>query len=312
MPDRFEDIRTFVSVVQHRSFNTAADQIGLVKSAVSRRIRDLEDRLGTRLINRTTRRLSPTEAGAVFYERCIKLMADLQEAEDAASTGSVEGIGRLRIAAPVSFTTHCLAPLIGEFLAKHPRLELELEVNDRVVDIVNEGYDLALRIGQLKDSSLIARRVAPIRHVVCASPAYLKTHGRPKRPADLRSHRGINYSCIGPEQNWLFRNGESADVPAPLLINNGDAIREAAIAGYGIAILPTFIVYKAIERGALEVVLGEHERPPIALYAVYPSNRNMSAKVRLFVDFVVERFRREPFWDRNIPSGKPRATRPRT
>jgi DNA-binding transcriptional LysR family regulator len=309
MTDRFEDMRTFVAVAQHRSFNTAADRLGLGKSAVSRRIRDLEDRLGTRLINRTTRQLSLTEAGTLFYERCTKLLTDLQEAEDTAAKGSAEVVGHLRISAPVSFTTHCLAPIIGEFLTKHPRVTLAVEMNDRFVDIVSEGYDIALRIGQLKDSSLIARRIAPIRHVVCASPTYLEMHGRPLQPEDLRSHKGITYSNVDPTRNWLFRDNQSVEVPNAILLNNGDAIREVAIAGYGITILPTFIVYKAIARGELEIVLAEYERPAIALYAVYPSSRNVSAKVRLFIDFLVEKLGDKPFWDQGIEAAGPQTVR---
>lgn len=300
MPDRFEDIRTFVAVVQGQGFNAAADRLGLVKSAVSRRIRDLEDRLGTRLIDRTTRKINLTETGGEFYERGLRLLADLEEAENLASTGSQEAAGRLRIAAPVSLTVHCLAPVLCEFMALHPKLHIDVETNDRMVDIVSEGFDLAVRISRLNDSSLIARRITTIRHVCCASPGYLDQHGRPERPGDLRDHAGVAYSNVDPRHYWMFKDNESVEARGRLAVSNGDAVREAAIAGAGIVMLPTFIAHQAIARGDLEVILRSFSRPPIGMYVVHPSSRNVSAKVRLFIDFLVSRFGEAPFWDRDV------------
>jgi DNA-binding transcriptional LysR family regulator len=300
MADKFEDVRTFVAVVQGRGFNAAARQLGFVKSAVSRRIRELEDRLGTRLLNRTTRTITLTESGTEFYARSLRLLADLQEAEDIASQGAHEAVGRLRISTPVSFTIHCLAPALKAFQEANPKLELELETNDRKIDLVGEGFDLALRISRLKDSSLVARRLAPIRHVVCASPAYWRERGRPKEPKDLRAHSGIAYSYVDSRSYWLFKGDESVDVKSTLILSNGDAIREAAIAGCGVAYLPTFIIYRAVERGELVPVLTEYARPEITLNAIYPSNRNVPTKVRKFIDFCVEQFGEEPFWDQQI------------
>lgn len=300
MPDRFEDIRTFVAVVQGQGFNAAADRLGLVKSAVSRRIRDLEDRLGTRLIDRTTRKINLTESGGEFYERGLRLLADLEEAENLASTGSQEATGRLRIAAPVSLTVHCLAPVLCEFMDLHPKLHIDVETNDRMVDIVSEGFDLAVRVSRLKDSSLIARRITTIRHVCCASPRYLDQHGRPQTPGDLREHAGVAYSNVDPRHYWMFKDNESVEARGRLAISNGDAVREAAIAGAGIVMLPTFIAHRAIARGELEVILKPFLRSPIGMYVVHPSSRNVSAKVRLFIDFLVSRFGEAPFWDRDI------------
>lgn len=301
MADKFEDIRTFVAVVQGRGFNSAARQLGVVKSAVSRRISDMEDRLGTRLLNRTTRNVTLTESGQEFYDRSVKLIADLQEAEDLATKGSHEAKGRLRMSAPVSFTIHCLAPVLKKFRDRHPHLEIEIDTNDRKVDIVSEGYDLALRISRLKDSSMVARRIAPIRHSVCASPQYWKENGRPKVPKDLRSHTGIEYSYVDAKSYWMFKDQESVDMKSMLHMSNADAMREAAIAGCGVVYLPTFITYEAVARRELEPVLTSFARPEISLSAIYLSNRNVPTKVRKFIDFCVEEFGEEPFWDKQFP-----------
>ena len=300
MSDRFEDLRTFVTVVQGQGFNAAAERLGLVKSAVSRRIRDLEERLGVRLINRTTRRLSLTDTGQELYFRALKILADLDEAEGFATTGAQEASGRLRITAPATFSIHCLAPMLGEFMLRHPNLSIDLQVEDRIVDIVAEGYDLAIRISQLKDSTLIARQVASVRHVCVASPAYLAAHGRPQTPQDLRAHRGIAYSNVEDSHYWRFGSGEVGEPQTALAMDNGDAIAEAAISGYGVAYLPTFIVHRAIEAGSLEIILADFMRPPIGMYAVFPSARNVPAKVRLFIDFAVETFGGKPYWDQVI------------
>lgn len=297
MADKFEDMRTFVAVVQGRGFSPAARQLGFVKSAVSRRIREMEDRLGTRLLNRTTRNVKLTESGQEFYDRAIKILDDLREAEDVASKGSHEAKGRLRVSAPVSFTVHCLAPVLKKFRDSHPDLEIEIDTNDRKVDLVGEGFDLALRISRLKDSGMIARRLAPIRHAVCASPQYWKTNGRPKVPKDLRKHVGIEYSYVDARSYWTFKDGETVDIKSMLHMSNGDAMREAAISGFGVAYLPTFIIYEAVARAELEPVLTSFSRPQIWLNAVYASNRNIPAKVRTFIDFCVAEFGGEPFWD---------------
>jgi DNA-binding transcriptional LysR family regulator len=300
MANQFEDLRTFVAVVDGKGISAAARELKLVKSAVSRRLGELEDRLGTRLLNRSTRTLALTDSGAAFYARAVRVLADLQEAEAEASKGALQAVGKLRIAAPVSFTIHCLAPALPRFMQAHPDLELDIDTNDRMVDIVAEGFDVALRIGVLKDSSLIAHRISPIRHALCASPAYLRRHGRPKAPRDLARHAGIIYSYVDPRAYWAFKDRESVDVPTRLALSNGDAIREAAMAGCGVAYLPAFLIYQAVQRGELEVLLPQFGRDPIALNAVFPSNRNVATKVRRFVDFCVTEFGVDPFWDRAV------------
>src|ERR1700755_2576206 len=204
MTDRFEDIRTFIAGVQAKGFAGAGERLGLAKSAISRRISDLEDRLGTRLLHRTTREVSLTEAVADFYDRGIKLLADLEEAEDLASKGRSNPIGKLRVTAPVSFGISCMSPVLGELSARYPRLSIQTEFLDRHTDLVREGFDVAVRISRMKDSSLIARKLAPIRHALCGSPDYFRKHGKPKVPADLDGHNALLYSYVDPPQGGDF------------------------------------------------------------------------------------------------------------
>ena len=315
MQDRFEDYRTFISVVQARSFAAAARRLGLAKSAVSRRIQELEERLGATLFNRTTRAVSLTDLGREFYERAIRLLADVEEAESVARRGALESIGSLRISGPMSFGVLHLAPILCHFMDRNPRLTVELMLEDRHVDLVAEGFDLAIRIGELSDSTLKARRIADIRRVVCASPAYLKRYGTPKQPSDLAHHRGIGYLSTTERRFWSFvrpDTGERAtvEVPSPLQLNNGDAMREAAIAGYGVAALPTFIVHRAIASGDLVPLLLPFEKESLGLYTVYPPQRTPPAKVRAFVDFMIEQFGDRPYWDRDVfgPAASPVTT----
>jgi len=300
MTDRFEDIRTFITVVQAKSFAGAAERLGVAKSAISRRVSDLEDRLGTRLLHRTTRKVGLTEAGTDFYDRGIKLLADLEEAEDLASKGRNNPFGTLRVTAPVSFGINCMSPVLGEMSERYPRLSVQMEFLDRHTDLVREGFDVAVRISRMKDSSLIARKLTPIRHAVCGSPDYFREHGKPKVPADLKHHKALLYSYVEPRQAWRFAGSDPVLVFSDFSCNNGDVLREMAAAGYGLAFLPTFIIYRAVEEGRLETCLTEYAREMIGLYAVYPSTRNLSAKVRVFIDLMVERFGDEPYWDRAI------------
>src|ERR1700688_1272304 len=298
MTDKLEDIRTFITVVQARGFAQAGRRLGIAKSAISRRVNDLEDRLGCRLLNRTTRQLSMTPAGAELFERGLRLLADFQEAEDAVSSGSNEPTGRLRISAPVSFGSHCLGQIIPEFMSRFPRLQVELELEDRVIDLVGSGYDVAVRISRLKDSSLIARKIVTIHHVICGSPDYFRRRGRPKVPEDLHNHTTLRYSYV--DDCWEFTKDEMLSPPSKFRCNNGDILQKAAIAGGGLAYLPTFIVHEALADGRLEVCLSGFEKDPIALYAVYPTTRHLSAKIRVFIDFLVEKFGTNPFWDKAI------------
>ncbi|MBL6081646.1 LysR family transcriptional regulator [Belnapia sp. T18] len=299
MADRFEDLRALAAVVSGGGFAAGAERLGVAKSAVSRRIRELEDRLGARLFDRTTRRIQLTETGREFHDRAVELLAGLDEAEEAASSASGQLRGRIRVAAPVSFTTHCLAPVVGRFLERHPAVTLSIDTDDRIVDLVRDGFDLAIRIARLPDSSLVARRLATIRHACVASPALLERLGTPQRPEDLSRFPGVAYSNVEEASYWRFADNVVPSVTSQIDFANGDAVREAAIAGLGVAVLPTFIAHDAVRRGALSIVLAKHMRPPIAMHALHPSMRNQTARVRAFIDFLVDAFG-EPFWDREL------------
>lgn len=301
--DRLDDMIAFIRVVEARSFTAAAGRLGLSKSVVSRRITELENRLGARLLNRTTRRLSLTEVGQAFYERCVRIVAEVEEAEQAVASLQAEPRGTLRINAPMSFGMLHLAPAISAFLERHPAIEIDMDLNDRFVDLIEEGYDLAVRIGRLRDSSLIARRLAPNRRVVVGSPAYFARRGRPQTPDELTRHNCLIYTNASVADQWQFRVGgvvRSVRVSGTLRANNGEILREAALAGLGLALLPTFMIAGPLRRGALETVLGDCVVSESAVHAVYPQSRHLSSKVRTFVDFLAARFGPEPYWDRMI------------
>lgn len=300
MADRFEDLRALVAVVSAGGFAAGADRLGVAKSAVSRRIRELEDRLGARLFDRTTRRVQLTDAGRAFHDRAVELLAGLHEAEESASSASGELKGRIRVAAPVSFTVHCLAPAIGRFLERHPAVTLSVDTDDRMVDLVRDGFDLAIRIARLPDSSLVARRLATIRHACVASPRLVERLGTPRTPEELSRFPGVTYSNVQETAYWRFADDVVPSVTSRIDFTNGDAVREAVIAGLGVAVLPTFIAHDAIRRGELSIVLKEYMRPPIAMYALHPSMRNQTARARAFIDFLVKSFEGEPFWDQGL------------
>lgn len=289
---KLEMLQTFVAVVDAEGITSAARKLGLAKSAVSRRIQDLESSLNTQLIYRSTRSFSLTPDGTQFYERCLRVIEDISEAEASITKNSSGLVGALRVTAPMSFGVLELAPLIGEFLIKHKDLKLELELNDRMVDIIAENFDVGLRISKFEDSALVGRKISSITHIAVASPSYLKKMGTPKSPSELSGHRGIIYSNKDPRDYWLFDskkpNGkvDLSKISCSLKINNGEAIREAAAAGLGIALLPSFIVKKSILDGRLKAILQDYQRPPVFLYAIYSSRKNTSAKVRSFVEFL--------------------------
>ncbi len=297
-------MQVFVQAVESRSFTVAARRLGLSKSVVSRRITALEGRLGVRLLNRTTRSLSPTEAGQAYYERCSRILAEVEAAEAGLHSlaGGLSGV--LRVAAPVSFGQQYLAPAVADFVAAHPRITVELDVNDRFVDVVGEGIDVAVRIGRLRDSSLVARRLAPIRRVASCSPAYAERRGLPRRPEDLAAHDCLGYTNLAASEEWRFRIGERwrpVPVRGPLRANNGEILLQAAVAGLGIAALPTFLCGPALRSGALVRVLPRFEMLEATLCAIYPQSRHLSPKVRSFVDFLAARFGPRPAWDEGIP-----------
>jgi DNA-binding transcriptional LysR family regulator len=300
--DRFEEMQTFVRVVEAGSLSAAADRLDIAKSAVSRRLADLEARLGVQLLNRTTRRINLTESGRQFYRRCQRILADLEETEQQVSSEHAELRGTIRIAAPLSFGILHLAPVLDDFLKEHGELKLDLELDDRLVNLMDEAVDLGIRIGRLHDSSLIARRLAPARLVLCASPEYLERRGEPQHPAELSHHVGLSYSNVSESQQWQFTqpNGDpfSVRVPHRMRANNGDVLLQAAIDGLGILASTTFIAYQAIEKGLLKPILCDYSLPTVHVHAIYPAQRHLPRRVRVLVDFLVSRFGDDPYWDR--------------
>ena len=306
--DRLEEMRTFVGVVEAGSITRAAERLGVAKSAVSRRLADLEERLSVQLFRRTTRVLDLTDTGEAFYQRCLRILADVEEAESAVSQAHGTLRGRLRVAVPLSFGLAHLGPAIDDFLEAHPEVAFDLDLNDRQVDLFAEGFDLAVRIADLQDSTLIARGLAPVRHVVCASPAYLAAHGTPKTAAELADHACLVYAHAPSPGVWEYldpagRPGR-VQVKARLQANNGDYLRQAAEGGQGIVLGPSFILYQSIEGGRLLPILRDHQWPRLHAYAVYPRTRHLSRRVRAVVDFLAERFAGVPYWDRCLEAGK--------
>lgn len=295
----------FAHVVEAGSFSGAAAALGLSKSAVSKQVARLEDRLGVRLLNRTTRQLSLTEAGTAFYDHCRQLVADAEAAEAAVTHLAGAPRGTLRVTAPMSFGQHHVAPALPAFLDAYPELCVDLQLNDRWVDVVEEGFDLAIRIGQLPDSSLVARRLAPMRRILCAAPRYLETRGRPAHPRDLAGHSCLIYSYLASGRTWRFQGPDGdvrVQVAGPLEINNGDALLAATRGGAGIAHLPSFIASADICTGRVETVLPQWRDPEAgAVQAVFPAARNLSPKVRVFVDFLARHFGPTPYWESDLP-----------
>jgi DNA-binding transcriptional LysR family regulator len=298
--DKLTGMAVFARVVEAQSFTAAAGQLGMSRSAVSKTIAGLEDRLGARLLNRTTRRLALTEVGRAFYERAARIVAEAEEAELAVTRLQATPRGTLRINAPVSFGTAHLAPALIDFMKRYPELKVDIGLADRMVDLIEEGYDLAVRIGALPDSSLIARRIADNHMVVCAAPSYWRRHGRPSEPQDLAHHACLTYAYQRSPNQWPFKGPAgrfTVAVDGPLRANNGDLSLAAALAGLGVVALPCFLCGADLAAGRLEPVLCDWMPPPGGIHAVYPHGRHLSAKVRAFIDFLVERFGPEPAWE---------------
>lgn len=300
--DRLTSLEVFVKVVERESFAAAARELGLSPAMVSKHIQALEERLGARLLNRTTRRLSLTEVGRGYFERARLFLSDLEDADRAASDLQAAPRGLLKVNAPFSFGIRHLGPAVAAYLAAYPEVSIDISLNDHYIDLLAEGVDLALRIGRLADSSLIARRLAPMRLVACAAPAYLERHGTPRLPQDLAAHHCLLYTYASTADEWHFIGPDGRDavvrVSGRLLANNGDIILTAALDGLGIALTPTFMAGEHVQTGKLVTLLPGYATPEAALYAVYPPGRHLSAKLRSFVDFLVERFGEEPEWDR--------------
>lgn len=297
---RYEEIEAFVRTIESGSFTQAAKQLGVTKSAISRRLSDLEARLGTQLVLRTTRSLSLTEAGETLFHRAVGLLADWNEAEAESTSDNCALSGQIRLAAPLSFGVQYLGPALLDFLALHPDVSFDIDFSDRRVDLISEGIDVAIRIGQLSDSTLVARKLAPIDMLAAASPAYLETHGVPNTPQDLVNFTELRYTNR-PRKGWRYRGpkGETGDIEmtSSLQANNGSFLTEAAIAGLGITIEPAFLLCEAVRSGKLEVILQDYVWSDITAYAVYPPTRHLSLRVRTLVDFLVERYKDDPPWD---------------
>ena len=282
---------------------------------MSRRVGDLEAHLDTRLLNRTTRRLSLTETGQAFYERCVQLLADLEEAEEAVTAAAVTPRGTLKLTCSVTFGVRHLAPALAAFAARHPQMRFDVELSDRAVDIVDEGIDLAIRIGDIGSQSLIGRRIGITQLVCCAAPAYLARHAAPRVPADLAAHACLSYEYARERNTWRFRDAGGRDhevrIAGPAHANNGQMLCALAVAGMGINLEPDFIVAPEVRAGRLVPLLPGYAPPAIDIYAAYPSRRHLSAKVRAFVEFLAARFASGAEWAmaRPVPTATRRASR---
>jgi len=298
--DKLNSIRAFTKVVQHSSFAAAARDLRLSRSAVSKHVMELEQELGVQLLSRTTRSVTATENGQAYYERCLAILSDLEEADLSATRLQAEVRGLLRTNAPMSFGTLHLARAVADFMEKYPDLRIQLLLSDQQVDPVQEGFDVTLRIADLPSSSMIARRIAPARRAICASPSYLARHGTPKHPDDLRGHACLTYGHLATGNQWKL-TGPDGDhwiaIPWTLCTNNAEVLRDAAVQGRGIALLPTFIAGADFQQGRLATILPGYQAPEISIYAIYPETRHLSLKVRVFIDFLVERFGGRPYWD---------------
>lgn len=287
--DRLDGIAVFVQAAEAGSFALAGERLHLSRSAVGKAIARLEQRLGSRLFHRTTRRQSLTEDGQAFYERCVRALAELEAAEAALDRGRAEPGGRLRVTAPVLFGRHCVAPVLVGLARAHPRLSLEMSFTDRISDLVDEGFDLAVRIGRLPDSaSLAARRLGTQRMAICAAPAYLAGHGRPRSVEELAAHRGIVYARGGHEVPWRVLDAEGRTqeprLDSRLRLDDLQAIADAAIAGAGLAWLPCWLLARHLRAGELELVLDCERVLATEIYAVWPQTRYLPSKTRAAID----------------------------
>jgi DNA-binding transcriptional LysR family regulator len=298
MSDRLTEMRVFVRVARLESFSRAARELRMSSTAVSRRVNGLEEALGAKLLQRTTRRLSLTTVGRAYLERAEGVLAELAELEEAVTEQHTSPSGLLRVATGVSFAHEQLSPLLPEFLRRYPDLTLELELSDRPIDLIADGIDVAVRIGKLEDSSLVARRLAECRVALVASPSYLAVQGRPDGPAELADHECI--IDLNQQRAWRFvgPDGEESFEPAGRLrVNNAHAVLQAVRDGFGIGLVPTFVSGTALTEGSVETILDGYEVAPVTLNAIYPASRSLSSRVRVFIDFLTERFGSPPSWD---------------
>lgn len=287
--DRFHEMRVFAAVVDAGSFVRAADELDMSKAAVSRILSELEARLGVRLLHRTTRRLSLTTEGEVFVDRCKELLSAVEEAEAEVTERSGQAVGVLKVSVPVSFGILRLAPLWGGFLTAHPQIQLEITLSDRAVDLVEEGFDLAVRIARLESSSLVSRRLSATRMVLCASPRYLESHGTPRHPGDLADHVVLAYSLLAAGDTWEFQGPDgpvAVKVRPRMHTNSGDTCRAAALDDKGVVLQPSFLVGDDLQAGRLMELLPDYRSHELGIYAVYPSRKHVLPKVRLMIDYL--------------------------
>ncbi len=299
--DRFESIRAFARVVEHSGFAAAARAMNMSRSAVNKHVIALEDRLGVQLLTRTTRKVTPTETGYAFYERCLTILGDLESAELAAGQLQQEARGTLKVNAPMTFGTMHLSRLIADFMVRYPELRIELTLSDHLSDPVADGADLTVRItAPPGPANLVSHRIVEGRLSLCAAPGYIAEHGAPLHPKELSNRSCLHYGNLSTGNVWHLRgpDGEHAiRVRGTLCSNNGTVLRDAVLAGRGIAMLPTFIIGADLQSGRLTSLLTDYAPPDLAIYVLYPRNRHLSAKIRLFTEFMEERFAGRPYWD---------------
>ncbi len=296
--NKFDELEAFVAVVDRHSFSNAADRLGVAKSILSRRVSDLEKRLGVQLMQRTTRKLSLTDTGRHFYARAVNLLSDLNEAEQIVSEAQISLSGRIKLAAPLGIGIGQLSKPIAEFMTLHTEVEIEVELNDRHVDLVAEGFDLAVRVGHLQDSNLIARKLAKVNFAICASPEYLDKHGEPQHPSELSNHQVMFYTNVQVGQQWFFYEDNkriSPRVKYRLSANNGELLARAASHGLAITSGPLFYLQEYIDRGELVPILKAFSNPEAGMYAVYPPGRLVSRRVKMLSDYLFEYFREISF-----------------
>ena len=304
--DKLTRIKVFVNVVETGSFTAASERMGLSRAAVSKYVSQLETSIGGRLLNRTTRHVSVTESGHVYFERCKDILHNMEEADELVSGLSGQPQGTLRLSAPSVFAHRHITPLVGEFTKMYPDVKINIMVSDRYVDLVDEGYDVAIRVGKMENSDLIAQHIAQCHHVFIASPNYLKTAPQLNTPADLKNHLTVLYSYTEGAKWPLTKNGKdhSVKISPVMTSNNPEVLLEASIAGMGISIMPTFIASDAIQRGDLQTVLNDYQTLTLPIYAVYASRQYLPAKIRVFIDYLKERINDPPYWDKLLTQGK--------
>lgn len=298
--DKFQEMRVFAAVVEAGSFVGASDALEMSKPAVSRYVAELESRLGVRLLHRTTRKLSLTEEGEVFYSRSKELLSNIEEAEAEITSRSGQATGQLKVSAPVSFGLLHLAPLWADFMAAHPQVVLDLTLSDRMVDLVEEGFDLAVRIARLPSSSLISRKLSTTRMILCASPRYLAEHGTPRTLPELARHTLLNYSLLASGDSWEFDGPDgrvSLKVEPRMRTNSGDTCRAVALRHQGIIMQPSFLIGEDLQSGALVELMPDHRSLELGIYAMYPTRKHVLPKVRLLIEHLADAFRAQRWPD---------------